>query len=199
MARSILTIHGLNAVRATGCSEDDLDSPLDGIGHDRLDRTGMKSPSAQKDLRTRKGKFKGRLQLATGLQRQLASWSLSPCTGPSSHARAEGRDASRGLSLRVHSVVLFPQNRICVRIRYEGSRSESALDLCASVVGLLQRFCCFVRLLEQHGVALSSSAYWVTSRRRTSPGSTVAFEVDRGSTGFSSPASLLRTSSYPRS
>jgi hypothetical protein len=62
----------LDAVRATGCSEDDLDSPLDGIGHARFDRTGMESPSAQKDLRTQKGKFKGRLQLATGLQRQLA-------------------------------------------------------------------------------------------------------------------------------
>jgi hypothetical protein len=62
----------LNAVRATGCSEDNLDSPLDGIGHDRFDRTGMKSPSAQKALRTQEGKFEGSLQLATGLQRHLA-------------------------------------------------------------------------------------------------------------------------------
>ena len=80
MARSILKVHRTMPSGQAGCSEDDLDSPLDGIGHDRVDRTGMKSPFAQKDLRTPKGRFKGRLQLATGLQRQLAG--ASPLYGP---------------------------------------------------------------------------------------------------------------------
>jgi hypothetical protein len=42
------------------------------------------------------------------------SWSLSPCAGPISNACAKGRDASRGSTLRVHSVVLFPEPNLCL-------------------------------------------------------------------------------------
>jgi hypothetical protein len=52
------------------------------------------------------GKFKGRPQLVAGLHRELAEVSPS-VAGPSPNARAESGEASRGSSLRVHSVVLF--------------------------------------------------------------------------------------------
>jgi hypothetical protein len=38
-----------------------------------------------------------------------------------------------------------------------GELVAGSLDLCAGVVGLLQTFCSFVRLVEQHGVTLWSS------------------------------------------
>ena len=44
----------LNAVQATGCSENDLDSPRR-IGHDRFDRTGMKVALRAKRICAHKG------------------------------------------------------------------------------------------------------------------------------------------------
>jgi hypothetical protein len=60
-------------------------------------------------------RFSKRLQLAPGLD-PPTSWSLSPCCGPKFHLRADGGDASRGSSLRVHSVVLSLRNRTGPRL-----------------------------------------------------------------------------------
>ena len=123
----------LDAAADTALALTTIDESLD-TGQRDPRRTGRSAAAAAAQGFRHTSRFSRRLQLGPGLV-PPSSWSLSPCIGPgSSHAQScskvqiLARFISPQLDLREifrSGVALFRHVRICVRMIYAGSRSES--------------------------------------------------------------------------